>query len=95
MVMSILLKIPMPSQGNTKSDSCCNVHILEMQPIFVEQKSLVQEVIKEAGHLCIVLPKSHCELNFIEFFWGTVVSGPDYSLLDHYTKRQDNQQVPC
>lgn len=43
-----------------------------MQPDFMEQKSLVQEVIEEAGHLCIVLPKFHCELNFIEFFWGAV-----------------------
>ncbi len=33
---------------------------------------LVQEVIEAAGHLCIFLPKFHCELNFIEFFWGWV-----------------------
>ena len=58
--------------GKHESDSCCNAHILEMQPDFLEQKSLVQEVIEEAGHLCIVLPKFHCELNFIEFFWGAV-----------------------
>ena len=31
-----------------------------------------QEVIEDAGHLCIFLPKFHCELNFIEFFWGVV-----------------------
>jgi len=36
---------------------------------FLEQKSSVQEVIEAAGHLCIFLPKFHCELNFIEFFW--------------------------
>jgi hypothetical protein len=29
-------------------------------------------VIEEAGHLCVFLSKFHCELNFIEFFWGTV-----------------------
>jgi len=33
---------------------------------------LVQEVIEAAGHLCIFLPKFHCELNKIEFFWGAV-----------------------
>jgi hypothetical protein len=52
--------------------SCCNSCILELQPNFKEQRSLVQEVIKAAGHLYIFLPKFHCELNFIEFFWGVV-----------------------
>jgi len=32
----------------------------------------MQETIEAAGHLCILLPKFHCELNFIEFFWGAV-----------------------
>ncbi|KAJ7710753.1 hypothetical protein B0H17DRAFT_1190450 [Mycena rosella] len=39
---------------------------------FLKQKSLVQEVIEAAGHLSIFLPKFHCELNFIEFFWRMV-----------------------
>jgi hypothetical protein len=43
-----------------------------LQPDFKEQKSLVQEVIEAAGHLCIFLLKFHCELNFIEFFWEVV-----------------------
>ena len=46
--------------------------LLSQQPDFLEQKSSVQEVVEEAGHLCIFLPKFHCELNFIEFFWGAV-----------------------
>jgi hypothetical protein len=50
----------------------CAKQILNLQPDFKEQKSLVQEVIETAGHLCIVLPKFHCELNFIEYFWGAV-----------------------
>ena len=32
----------------------------------------LQEVIEELGHFCIILPKFHCELNFIEYFWGAV-----------------------
>ena len=52
--------------------ACCCRRIMENQPDFHEQKSLVQETIEAAGHLCIVLPKFHCELNFIEFFWGAV-----------------------
>ena len=50
----------------------CNKQILERQPDFQEQRSLIQETIEEMGHLCIFLPKFHCELNFIEFFWGRV-----------------------
>jgi len=52
--------------------ACCCHQILECQPDFQDQKSLVQEVIEQAHHLCIVLPKFYCELNFIEFFWGAV-----------------------
>lgn len=51
---------------------CCAKQILALQPDFQEQKSLVQEVVEDAGHLCIILPKFHCELNFIEFYWGAV-----------------------
>jgi len=51
---------------------CCAKQILELQPDFQEQRSLVQEVIEECGHICIFLPKFHCKLNFIEFLWGAV-----------------------
>ncbi|KIJ36465.1 hypothetical protein M422DRAFT_122431, partial [Sphaerobolus stellatus SS14] len=51
---------------------CCTKHILDLQPDFKEQKSLVQEVIEEAGNLCIFLIKFHCELNFIVYFWRAV-----------------------
>ena len=54
------------------AETCCCKRILELQPDFQEQRSLVQEVIEKAGHLSIFLPKFHCELNFIEFFWGAV-----------------------
>jgi len=57
---------------NANATNCCNKHILELQEDFREQRSLVQEVIEAAGHLCLFLPKFHCELNFIEFFWGMV-----------------------
>jgi len=56
----------------TGATDCCAKRILDLQPDFKEQKSLVQEVIEASGHLCIFLPKFHCELNFIEFFWGAV-----------------------
>jgi hypothetical protein len=52
--------------------TCCATRILSLQPNFQEQKSLVQEMIEAASHLCIFLPKFYCELNFIEFFRGAV-----------------------
>jgi hypothetical protein len=55
-----------------EATNCCATRTLSLQPDFLEQKSLVQETIEELGHLCIFLPKFHCELNFIEFFWGAV-----------------------
>ena len=61
-----------PSKCNLDKADCCNKQILEHQPNFQQQKSLVQEVIEAVGHLCIFLPKFHCKLNFIEFFWGVV-----------------------
>ena len=54
------------------SSGCCAKRILELQPDFMGHCSLIQEVIKEAGHLCIFLPKFHCELNFIKYFWGAM-----------------------
>ena len=62
------------SGGKCKAGAtdCCTRRILDLQPDFQEQKSLIQEVIEAAGHLCIFLPKFHCELNFIKFFWGAV-----------------------
>jgi hypothetical protein len=65
-------KLRMQCKNDCISNSCCAKRILELQPDFKEQKSLVQEVIEAAGHLCIFLPKFHCELNYIEFFWGAV-----------------------
>jgi hypothetical protein len=41
---------------------------MELQPDFKAQKSLMQETIETAGHICLVLPKFHCELNLIEYF---------------------------
>jgi transposase len=56
---------------NSQTD-CCAKHILGLQPDFQAQKSLVQETIEDAGHICVFLPKYHCEINFIKYFWGAV-----------------------
>ena len=65
-------KLCMQCKSDCTSNLCCVKRILELQPDFKAQRSLVQEVIKELGHICIFLPKFYCELNYIEFFWGAV-----------------------
>ena len=49
---------------------CCCRQILYNQEDFKQQKSLLQELYEDAGHLCMYYPKFHCELNFIEQYWG-------------------------
>jgi hypothetical protein len=51
---------------------CCLKHILEDEPDFKEQKTWLEEVIADAGHICMMLPKFHPELNPIERVWGSL-----------------------
>ncbi|KAH8922882.1 hypothetical protein BT69DRAFT_1219761 [Atractiella rhizophila] len=50
--------------------TCCAERLLASQPDFRTQKGAVVEAIEAAGHYALMLPKFHCQLNFIEFFWG-------------------------
>ncbi len=38
------------------------------------QKSQLKELIESRSHICDFYPKYHCELNFIEQFWGAAKS---------------------
>jgi hypothetical protein len=51
------------------TDCCCR-RVLFTQPDFVSQKSQLEEYITMRGHICDFYPKYHCELNFIEQYWG-------------------------
>ena len=53
------------------TDCCCR-RILFNQPDFTCVKSHLEEVITARGHLCNFYPKFHCELNYIEQYWGAV-----------------------
>ena len=45
---------------------CCMARLLSKQDDFANQESMLETLIKKAGHECIFLPKFHCELNPIE-----------------------------
>jgi hypothetical protein len=51
------------------TDCCCR-RILFTQPDFINQKSALAELVESRGHICDFYPKYHCELNFIEMYWG-------------------------
>ena len=51
--------------------NCCAHRVLFSQPDFCSQKSHLKEYITSRGHICDFYPKYHCELNFIEQYWGT------------------------
>ncbi|KAF8884751.1 hypothetical protein CPB84DRAFT_151904 [Gymnopilus junonius] len=44
--------------------------LLFSQPDFTNHKSHLEEFITSRGHICDFYPKYHCELNFIEQYWG-------------------------
>ena len=52
-----------------RTDCCCR-RLLFSQQDFSNHKSQLQELIESRGHLCDFYPKYHCELNFIEQYWG-------------------------
>ena len=49
-----------------KSESCCMAQLLSKQDDFQFQDSLLEHKVKAKGHICIFLPKFHCELNPIK-----------------------------
>lgn len=49
-----------------ENKDCCMARLLSHQEDFANQVSMLEQVITEAGHLCLFLPKFHCELNPIE-----------------------------
>ncbi|TFK47338.1 hypothetical protein OE88DRAFT_1714535 [Heliocybe sulcata] len=54
-----------------RKDCCCR-RILYSEPDFVSQKSMLEEHCTVCGFWVLLLPKFHCEPNFIEQCWGYV-----------------------
>ena len=49
---------------------CCAYWVLSLQDDFVNEKPSLQHYLEGCGHVCLFLPKFHCELNPIEMLWG-------------------------
>jgi hypothetical protein len=50
--------------------NCCCLRLLFTQLDFISQKSQLEKFVTSCGHICDFYPKYHCELNFIEQYWG-------------------------
>ncbi|RGB33345.1 hypothetical protein C1646_761801 [Rhizophagus diaphanus] len=67
---SIGLRVYCGNNEYNVNSQCCAKHILLNQPDFLNTKPLIQEIIEVKGHKVIFYPKFHCELNYIEMYWG-------------------------
>lgn len=56
------------------SKSCCWSKILGDQSDFANERNQLQQIIEGRGHVCVFLPKYHCECNPIEYYWAWVKS---------------------
>ncbi|KIY47167.1 hypothetical protein FISHEDRAFT_45850 [Fistulina hepatica ATCC 64428] len=52
------------------NDWCCLHRVLSKQDDFVNEKPMIQMYLESRGHVCMFLPKFHCELAAIEMVWG-------------------------
>ena len=60
------------TQSAAVDEWCCMYRVLALQEDFLTEKPMIQSLIEEAGHVCLFLPRFHCELNAIEMLWGYV-----------------------
>ena len=49
-----------------ENEGCCMARLLSKQDDFQLQESLLKRKLAMRGHICVFLPKFHCELNLIE-----------------------------
>jgi hypothetical protein len=49
-----------------ENNDCCMAQLLSKQDDFRNQISLLEQNIRMCNHICVFLPKFHCELNLIE-----------------------------
>ncbi|RPB05724.1 hypothetical protein L873DRAFT_533476 [Choiromyces venosus 120613-1] len=50
--------------------TCCARALIAKEPDFKAQRSHLEEEVELTSYLVHFFPKYHCELNFIEYYWG-------------------------
>jgi len=58
------------TDSELRDEWCCMYRVLSLQEDFANKKPMLQHYIEGRGHVCMFLPKFHCELNPIEMLWG-------------------------
>ena len=58
------------AKQHAANNRCCCKRLLASQPDFESEVSALERTISAGGHRCLFLAKYHCELNFIERYWG-------------------------
>ncbi|KAF8588218.1 hypothetical protein K439DRAFT_1645622 [Ramaria rubella] len=77
------------------SRDCCCRRLLFTAPDFVAQKSYLEEYITSRGHICDFYPKFHCELNFIEQYWGAAKYHYHSTLKTNDIKTMEDIMLAC
>lgn len=49
---------------------CCAWRIMSLQSDFLAQKGRLHEGVEARCHMALFYPKFHCELNWMEYYWG-------------------------
>lgn len=55
--------------AHSPDGNCCCKRMLGKQLDFKYEISALQRTVEKGEHLCLFLPKYHCELNWIERYW--------------------------
>ena len=63
-------RTPNPACRHATNANCCARALFSSQPDFQAQKCQLQETLEAGRPQVIFYPVFHCELNFIDYFWG-------------------------
>jgi hypothetical protein len=83
-----------PDFPGSGSNLCCVTRALSQQQDFLNEKPVIWCYIEEQGHICLFLPKFHCEHDLIEMYWGWANHSASSCILlgyDYYLSYQNTE----